>query len=290
MVQCHCPICKTAVDVPDGVSEIRCWKCGNVFTPSFSSAWLYRRGVRDAFIIVFVLLVFAVAGALAYAIGIDGRGSNTVIEGDVNVSATFSWVDVIGGAPRGTDVSPRFLDMWELHANDTVRVVLVFDKDPVFIGRQENLGAPLLDGYDEVKAVEFIGCEFNSTVTGSREYRGKEYCELYYDVKIAQSKYGFDMYIDRPPHIHIYEWGRIFGVGVDHSPGWGQVIYVVAIPQSAELVEIYDFQPYRHIIIDEWHVFYYDLTNSTTHESIHIKYVPGDDAPPLDWTKVEAAR
>ena len=65
---------------------------------------------------------------------------------------------------------------------------------------------------------------------------------------------------------------------------------VVAIPVEARITNIYDYQPYRHITLGEWDVFYYDTSTISEHVSIHISYRPASDTSSLNWTTVEASR
>ena len=78
-------------------------------------------------------------------------------------------------------------------------------------------------------------------------------------------------------------------IGVDPKP-YHQEIIAVAVPVKARLIRIYDYQPYRHVRLEEWDIFYYDVSKIQAHVSIHLTYRPDRDAPSLDRVAVEAVR
>jgi hypothetical protein len=194
----------------------------------------------------------------------------------------------LGEQPRATTATPRRFALWELHADDTVRVVELIARPEVKKGLYMVSGQPLRPG-DEVLSVEWIGGELAYQDAFSNVCRGKTYLQTQYSLRVSSNPYGYDMRINHPPHLHINDGGRLISLGVDPK-AYAQEIIAVAIPVDARLKRIYDYQPYQHLTLAGWDVFYYDTTDIQGHISIHIRYSPSNDAPSLDWTEVEANR
>ena len=106
----------------------------------------------------------------------------------------------------------------------------------------------------------------------------------------SDDQFGYDMLVNNLPHLHTKHVHRLLSVGYDPELYYAQRIDAVAIPRSAKILDIYDHEPYRHLVIGDWDIFYYDTTDICRHVSIHIRYELGEDASPLDWAEVEAQR
>lgn len=193
------------------------------------------------------------------------------------------------GEPRVANFTPRRFVLWELHADDTVRVLELLTLSHVKKGNPYQVCGQTLQPEDTILSREWIGGKLADEYTLEEVYHGKTYLRTCYRLSASSDQYGYDMRIDHPPHLHIRNNERLISLGIEPKD-YDQEIFAVAIPINARLKRIYDYQPYRHIILDEWDVFYYDTTKITGHVSIHITYRPGDDAQPLDWDSVEAGR
>jgi hypothetical protein len=179
--------------------------------------------------------------------------------------------------------------LWELHADDTVRVVELLAQSHVEKGMPYQICGQSLRSGDTTLTQKWIGGEVMDKHTFDEVYRGKTYQRTCYRLSASSRQFGYDMRIDHPPHLHIRDAERLISIGIDRKV-YNQEIIAVAIPTSARLKRIYDYQPYRHVAMDEWDVFYYDTSQITRHISIHIAYRPGNDASALDWAAVEASR
>lgn len=144
-------------------------------------------------------------------------------------------------------------------------------------------------------ALDIIGGILKDQVTYEDEYRGNTYQYIQYHILAAQDQFGYEMILDDPPHLHTKARGtvrpdRLISIGCDPSSYYYQWVEAVAIPSDAEVTSVHDYQPYRHIQIGDWDIFYYDISNIHSHVSIHITYVPTGDGLPLYWAEVEANR
>jgi hypothetical protein len=192
------------------------------------------------------------------------------------------------GVPHTSNVAPRRFALWELHANDTVRLVEVIT-DPGDKGSQTWAIGPSLRSGDKVLSGQIIGGELLQKDTYEEVYLGRTYLRPRYKLKVSHNTFGYDMRVNHPPHLHINGDDRLISIGVDPK-SYAQEIIAIAIPVEARITGIYDHQPYRHITLGQWDVFYYDTSKISGHVSIHINYHPASDAPSLNWTTVEASR
>jgi hypothetical protein len=194
----------------------------------------------------------------------------------------------LNGQARAANVAPHRFSLWELHPDDTARVVELFTF-PGIATAQTKVNSPNLISGDEVISFDPIGGRLVSQTIHEGVYHGRPYRVSQYTLHTSRDRYGYDMLIDHPPHLHINGANRLISIGVDPK-SFAQEIFAVAIPVDARLRRIYDHQPYRHVTMAGWDIFYYDVTDIRAHVSIHITYRPAGDAPPLDWAAVEAAR
>ena len=272
MSQRRCPRCKTSVAVPDGQRGVLCPNCRTAVMAEGPQPQHRAPRGWPALRIVLIAAIIIIAGVWLYI-------GPLAPEPGINLE----------GAPRATDVTPRRFVLWELHADDTVRVVELLAQSHVEEGIPYQICGQSLRPEDITLTQKWIGGEVADRQTSEEVYRGKTYQRTCYWLSASSNRYGYDMRIDHPPHLHIRGTERLISLGIDRK-SYAQEIIVVAIPTSARLKRIYDYQPYRHITMDEWDVFYYDTSQITGHISIHIAYRPGNDASALDWAAVEASR
>lgn len=195
----------------------------------------------------------------------------------------------LDGHPRAADVAPRRFVLWELHPDDTVRVVELLTLPAAEEGLPHPVNGQSLRPGDEVLELAWIGGELVDQHTAEEVYRGRTYLRTSYWLRVSGRQYGYDMRIDHPPHLHVSGDGRLLSIGIDPK-SYAQETIAVAVPVTARLTRIFDHQPYRHVTSSGWDVFYYDTTEIQGHVSIHIDYRPEGDAPPLDWAAVETSR
>lgn len=195
----------------------------------------------------------------------------------------------ISNDPLAKDVVPRYFGLWELHPDDSVRLVILIDRSNA-TGKRVNIEGPSLRPGDDVLSVSPIGGELVDENVYEYEYRGKTYQRPVYTLLASRNRYGCEIIVNHPPHLHTNRPDRLISIGWDSGSYYSQKIDSVAIPSTANISTVYSYQPYRHITISGWDVFYYDITDIERHISIHITYDPEGDAPALDWMEVEAAR
>jgi hypothetical protein len=269
--QHHCPRCKTPVVIPEGQPGALCPNCRSAVTLERVQPQPKPHRGSPALRIILVAAILAMVGVWLY----------------VGPLAPEPGIDLTG-EPRAASVTPRRFVLWELHADDTVRVVELHAKADA-AGSMALMCNQVLNSRDDVLSLETIGGRLSDEGVYEEEYGGKTYERPWYMLDATRDQYGYAARIDRPPHLHINGDERLISIGVDPKT-YAQETIAVAIPVSARLRRIYDHQPYRHVTLDEWDIFYYDLTDIQGHVSIHIAYTPGEDAPSLDWSTVEASR
>jgi DNA-directed RNA polymerase subunit RPC12/RpoP len=267
-----CPRCKTPVVVPEGQPGVLCPNChAAVMLEDIQRQPQPRRG-SPALRIILVAAILAMVGVWLYV-------GPLAPEPGVNLT----------GESRATSVTPRRFVLWELHADDTIRVVELLTQSRVEKGLPYQVCGQTLRPEDDILSQEWIGGRLTDKHIFEEVYHGKTYLRTCYWLSASSNHYGYDMHINHPPHLHIRDNERLISLGIEPK-SYAQEIIVVAIPVNARLMRIYDYQPYRHITLEGWDAFYYDTTEISKHVSIHITYRPGDDVPPLDWATVEASR
>ena len=194
----------------------------------------------------------------------------------------------LDGPARAANVAYGRFVLWELHPDDTVRIVELITQVNA-TDSQARIDGPMLRSGDKVLTLKIIGGQMvdqtnHQAVDGKRTYLSTQYL-----INVSGNQFGYDMRVDHPPHLHINNEERSISIGVDPKP-YHQEIIAVAVPVKARLIRIYDYQPYRHVRLEEWDIFYYDVSKIQAHVSIHLTYRPDRDAPSLDRVAVEAVR
>jgi hypothetical protein len=192
------------------------------------------------------------------------------------------------GKPHARNVSPRRFSLWELHASDSVRIVDIVT-DPKKKGQRFWVTGPSLRPTDKILSEQIIGGRLLKRANSADDYQGVSYLRPGFYVRSTSDSVGCDMWVKKPPHLHLIEEDRLISIGVAPKD-YQQEIIAVAIPIDSQIIFLKDYQPYRHIIMGDWDIFYYDVSNIEEHVSIHIAYRPGDKANPLDWPNVELRR
>ncbi|MCP4229991.1 MAG: hypothetical protein GY771_07565 [bacterium] len=297
MTKYHCPRCKTPVVIPKGRPGGVCKKCRRAvlikdIQDQPQTGMLYLR-------LFLALVIMASCGLLSFYVvtrfyGIElGPGTQfdqlvSEVEYEVFDSLVPEPGENLKGKPRARNVTPRHLSLWELHANDTVRIVEV-TIDPSAKGSKIWLPGPSMDFGQRETFVQMMGGTLLQEHTSEETYMGQTYSRTRYELKVSRNEFGYDMQVKRPSHLHINGDDRLISLGIEPK-SYAQEIIAVAIPVEARITSIYDFQPYRHITLGKWDVFYYDTSQISRHVSIHISYRSVNDASSLNWAAVEARR
>ena len=280
----RCPRCKAPLDIPEGRDEAVCPVCGHVM-PRDELLPQRRYLTGTGRLAVLILLLATLAGVWLY-IGLDAGARDT---------KSPQWNSLsIADEPRASNVTPRSFDLWELHPDDTVRLVNV-DTYSYTGGLEARLAGPALRTGEQVIALEILGGELVDQATHEYEYRGKPFLWFEYTILASQNRPGYDMLLDNPPHLHTKRDGtpcpdRLISIGYDPQSYYAQHIVAITIPLDANVTRVYDYRPYRHVELEGWDIFYYDVTDIEWHVSIHINYIPGCNMTPLDYYAVEASR
>lgn len=276
MTEHRCIRCNTPVELPDGSPGVLCPKCNTAVMPED-----FEERARPVYVSPSILILLAVS--IIVLVLVAGMW---LYLGPLAPEATLTF----NGEPRAASGAPRRFTLWELHSDDTVRVVDIVTSPQSQGATCSVCGVSLWDK-DDVISQRWIGGSVRDERTTEEVWRGETYVRTCYMVKISDGNYyGFDMRFQRLPHVHIQQARRLFNLGLDPLEGWTQEIVAVAIPVDARIERVYDYQPYRHMVVDDWDVLYYDVTSTTSHVTLSTNYISGDDAPSLDPFYLEANR
>jgi len=272
-----------SITVLEGARNVVCPKCGNLV--SFGSPDP-RRFIRSSKCQLGILIaLIAIMSGVWVCVGM---GDSAVSQPSGVSEPGVDWIEYIGGDPRASDVGRVSFDLYQFNSDDTVRIVNM-KSVPGDGGTVTNIWSPWFRPGDEPLSVDFINAELVTQSLYEEEYYDRLDTCYKYTVEVADDRYGYDM-LTNHAYLHIRSADRLLSIGPNPQSYYAQDIIAIAVPLSADITGIYDYKPYRHIILDDWGVFYYDVTDITSHVSIHMAYVPGDDAPPLDRGEAEALR
>jgi DNA-directed RNA polymerase subunit RPC12/RpoP len=195
--QHHCLRCKTPVVIPEGQPGALCPNCRTaVMLEDIRRQPQPRRG-SPALHITLAVAILAMVGVWLYV-------GPLAPEPGINLT----------GESRATSVTPRRFVLWELHADDTVRVVELYTKANA-AGSQALVCNQVLNSRDDVLSLKTIGGRLSDKGVYEEEYRGKTYERPWYMLDVTRDQYGYDARIDRPPHLHINGDKRLISIGVD---------------------------------------------------------------------------
>jgi len=265
------------------MTEVVCSKCGNVITLQAHASKPRIR--RPKYQLGMLLVLVAILAGVWVCVGMGGSGESQSQKSSV---PRTNWIEYIGGESRAANAGRVSFSLYQFNSDDTVRIVNII-LIPGDGGTITNIWSPWLRPGDEMLDVTFINAVLVSQYSYEEEYHGRIDTCYNYVVNAWDDHYGYDMLTARG-YLHVREADRLLSIGSDPQDYYSNYIVAVAVPLSAEITRINDYQPYRHITLDEWDVFYYDTTDITSHVSIHITYIPGVYAPPLDWSEVESSR
>lgn len=116
--------------------------------------------------------------------------------------------------PRAADVKPQRFVLWELHADDTARVVELITHSTESGKTYQVNGQSLLPD-SQVVSLRFIGGELANQFTTEEVWRGRTFLQTQYWLNGFDDRYGYDMRIARPPHLHINGAERLISLGIE---------------------------------------------------------------------------
>lgn len=200
------------------------------------------------------------------------------------VETSFNMSNLKNYHKEPTNAKILYISLWELHP-DFIEVTIVRTYNtshPGFrIGESLEMGlgsffvgdipfeiqmSPNIRDYELVtEKFEYTGRTFDAhslIIQPEKPSDGVDYLTYYARYKVL-----------RMPHLHgVNGKERVISIGHDPFSGPYMWLTVVAIPKGSEILSVYDFQPYKFDEIDGWQLFFYDSSEITKHESIHILF------------------
>jgi hypothetical protein len=201
------------------------------------------------------------------------------------------------GARRGTNATPRVIDVWAVYPDETLRYVEIIHPDPVAEGTEESVdvAGPLVDTEDDITSLESFGGEVEKAAYAVGP--GQDAERVYPLVTIRPDEsgmYGLDIVTEHSPYIapnSATGEGLILSLGTQQQDYYEQFIVAVALPPGASVTNVPNFEPYREVHVDGWRVYYFDTTDATGAEVIRLHFdLAGASASPpeLDPWRIDA--
>jgi hypothetical protein len=200
------------------------------------------------------------------------------------------------GARRGTNATPRVIDVWAVYPDETLRYVEIIHLAPVAEGTEEavDVAGPLVNTKDDVTSLESFGGEVEEAVYAVGP--GEDSERVYPLVTIrpdGSGMYGLDVISEHSPYIapnSATGEGLILSLGTQQQSYYEQFIVAVALPPGANVTNVPNFEPYREARVGGWWVYYFDTTNVTGEEVIRLHYDlagAGAAPPELDPWRID---
>ena len=191
--------------------------------------------------------------------------------------------------------------IWEFHP-DYIQITdfgNILDDYPVTTIRLSSMDLYSFQDLSDVNYSKNIRAFENETV--KIEWRDEIYDEIsfsLYPEEIIPSNESFfftlSYKVDRIPHLHTQEKispDKELHLGINSGPTAGlrmnERYQIIAVPKSAEVIEVFQHLPTRTEEIGEWRVYFYDISNIDGRVSMHIKFkLTDEDVAPLEVDKV----
>lgn len=232
---------------------------------------------RNILIGILVIIVLAGAASIAAATGLFGSGSNR----------------------RNTGAVPRYIDIWAVYPDDTVRFVTIFHpliaEDDLIV----EVAGPLATSEDDVLNTGIVGegALADLTYESGPEADSAYVYPLFQLARTAgsEAEYGIDVEAQNVPYLSTDPLGtgdRTISLGIKTQDYYEQVIVAVALPAGTSVTETPDLQPYRQATVGGWDVYYFDTTSATTQDVIRLTYTPVDRSVDrsLNYERIDAQR
>lgn len=201
------------------------------------------------------------------------------------------------GARRGTNATPRVIDVWAVYPDGTLRYVEIVHPPDGVILEAVDLAGPLVDAEEDVASLEAFGGEITGVeYTAGPGQDAERVYPLVTLVLDGSETYELDVATENSPYISpgsAADGEMILSLGTQPQDYYSQFIVAVALPPGADVTDVPDYEPYREARIGGWSVTYFDTTDVTGGEAIRVTYhLAGADSPPpeLDPRRVDARR
>ncbi len=206
------------------------------------------------------------------------------------------------GGSRNFDLIPRYINMWIVSPDDTLRLAVIYyplDNRGLLNEETVQVAGPLLLTEADVLSSQTFGGELTSTefLPGPDQDSLLIYPLFTLRRAAGPAPYGVDVLFQNAPYLTVDPQDparRVLSMGAipEAEPYYEQVIVAVALPPGATVDEIPDLQPYRNVRIGGWHVYYFDQSELTQASSLRIDYTPDPTVTvaPLDYWLIDLRR
>ena len=201
------------------------------------------------------------------------------------------------GDRRNTGATPRYLDIWAVYPDDSVRFAALFH--PLEgAGATVEVAGPLVQAEVDVQSVEVTGGALAGTAYLPGPGQDSAYVYPRFTIQRAAadgSQYGLNVLVTGSPYLTVDPANpqqRLLSLGTTPQSYYAQVIVAVALPAGTPVSEFADLQPYRQTQVGGWDVYYFDTTSVPAGSAIRLAYSPqlGGSTPALNPQRIDARR
>ncbi|HOA25374.1 MAG TPA: hypothetical protein PK801_01605 [Aggregatilineales bacterium] len=203
-----------------------------------------------------------------------------------------------GGERRNTGSTPRYIDIWAVYPDGSIRFAVRFHPGES-AGGIVDVAGPLVLSDEQVISAEVIGDD-ELVELAYLPGPGQDSAFVYPQFRLAReagddSVYGADVLVRSTPYISVDPVNpalRALSLGTVPQTYYKQVVVAVAFPTGTRIQQIPELQPYRRTKVGGWDVYYFDTTHATAGDSIRLVYTPpsGANPPDLDIARIDAQR
>lgn len=230
------------------------------------------------------------------------RNTVLVMAGLVIVLAAAGVVGLIltrgNQTKRSTAAVPRYIDLWAIEPDQELRTVTIFFPPEDVPDPSVFVAGPLYADEQDVMSSE----PFGGAVLAEETLHGPgEDSILFYQRYELENTgdgepYGLVTHLIDSPY-HAVELPNTaagtISLGIKANDGYyKQVITAVAFPEGTTIDEISGLQPYREAVVKGWQVYYFDVTDASTADTIRISYTLPEETedPELDYWQIDLQR
>lgn len=250
---------------------------------------------RRLLVVAWVIAGVALAALVAIVF------SNFMASADADTALNFQF----GGLPRVKEDLPRNFRLWTVYPDGNIRFQTAFYPAPVEISTVQTLivAGPLVNSPSDILSTSYFGASsVDASLQPGPDADSSRVFEAFSLSRATEgTSYGINVLIANPPYIAV---SRIdpgsteteanlrelaMGAGqqaldADGNPFYKQMVWGLALPKgtlvksaayalsSDEPASI--LRPYRRVEMDNWLIYYFDVTNLTRSVTIRIRYQP----------------
>ncbi len=203
---------------------------------------------------------------------------------------------------RNTTDIPRYIDMWAVYPDDTIRFMTIFHPEDNAADTLVEVAGPLVPTATDIQSQQVFGGEManNEVLPGPGQDSAYVYPRFTIQRSPGTDPYGADVLASNAPYIIPDTFdpnARGLALGANPQTYYKQVIVAVALPDDATVTippnatatGAAALEPYRTTHIGGWQVYYFDTTSLPAASAIHLTYkMQSQTAPPdLDYWQVD---